>query len=334
MKAAVVEAPGELRVLEVADPVPGPGQVLVRVDLCGVCGTDIHVRNGEHPAVRFPVIPGHEFVGTVVAHASPSAPHPPIGSTVAVDPMVTCGHCEMCRNGHSNLCFNGGGLGTTAPGAFAELIAVDAAQCQLLPEGMPVEWGAVIEPLSCVVHAVDRLGPVVGSEALVVGAGPVGLFLTRLLSIAGARVDLVERNPDRLAVGEHFGAARRATDIADLDQPGLWEVVVDATGSPAAIEAALTYVRRAGRFGMFGVTAADATISLQSYQVFAKELTIIGSNSVNASFGRATSLIAGGQFGVARLLADPLPLDRVGEAFERTSRGAGLKAVVSPSGRF
>lgn len=333
MKAMIIRARDVFEVAEVADPVAEAGQVIVAVDLCGVCGTDLHVLDGEHSAVTFPVIPGHEFVGRVVAHG-PGVTYPPVGSIVAVDPMVSCGYCEMCRNGRTNLCLNGGGLGTTSDGGFAELVAVSGTQCEVLPAGLPVHWGAAIEPLACAVHAMDRLGPVLGDRVLVIGAGPVGLFLVRLLTLAGATVDLVERNEARLTLGAAFGAVRSGASIDDLHQPDLWHVVIDATGNSRAIEQGLGVVRRGGRFGVFGVADSAATIPLSPYTVFAKELTIVGSNSVLASFDRAARLLAGGAFPVDLLLSDPLPLERVGEAFDRTRRGEGFKSVVSPSGAF
>ena len=186
MKAAVVTAPGDWAVLDVPDPVPGPGEVVVEVERCGVCGTDLHVVDGDAPSLAYPVIPGHEFSARVVALGA-GVVNPRLGTLVVVDPMVFCGHCAQCRSGWTNLCANGGGLGTTADGAFARYVKVDSTQCEPVPEGVPAAWAPLTEPLSCVLHALDRIGPVVGTDALVIGAGPAGLLLTRMLSLAGAR---------------------------------------------------------------------------------------------------------------------------------------------------
>ena len=284
MKAAVVTGPGCCEVLEVADPAPGAGQAVVEVDLCGVCGTDLHVVDGEHASVRYPVVPGHEFSGRVVATGDGVATSL-LGSMVVVDPMVYCGRCQQCRAGWTNLCAAGGGLGTTADGAFAQYVAVQATQCEPVPEGLPAAWAPLTEPLSCCLHSLDRIGPVVGADALIFGAGPAGLLLTRLMALGGARVDVVERRPERRHAAEDFGAHRSASEVGELEHDGGWQVVVDATGSPSAIEQGLSLVRRAGTFAIFGVSSADARVSLSPYEVFSRELTIIGSNSVRHTLG-------------------------------------------------
>ena len=328
MKAAVVSGPGRCEVGDVPDPRPGAGEVVVEVDRCGVCGTDLHVLDGEAPQVTYPVIPGHEFTGRVAALGA-GVTTPAVGTFVAVDPMVFCGHCAQCRAGWTNLCLYGGGLGTTADGAFAELVVVKASQCEPVPPGVPVAWAPLTEPLSCALHAIDRVGPVAGERALVFGAGPVGLMLTRLLDLAGAEVDVVERRPDRLGVATVFGAARSVEDASQLDAGPGWGVVVDATGNPAAIAAGLSLVKRAGTFAVFGVAAADARVEFSPYEVLYKELTIIGSNSVRHSFGRAMGLMAAGRVPVGALLGPPVPLAEIASAFAQTRRGEGFKTIVS-----
>ncbi|MCU1488894.1 MAG: alcohol dehydrogenase [Acidimicrobiaceae bacterium] len=327
MKAVVVTAPGRWSLEEVPDPSPGPLEVVVEVERCGVCGTDLHVLDGEHSSVRYPVIPGHELSGRVVALGE-GVSGPALGTLVAVDPMVFCGHCRQCRSGWTNLCANGGGLGTTADGAFARYVRVAASQCEPVPDAVPARWASVTEPLSCVLHALDRIGPVVGANALVLGAGPAGLLLTRLLSLGGARVDVVERRPARRDVAPTFGAERTAEQALDLDVGDGWQVVVDATGNAAAIEEGLGLVRRAGTFAVFGVSSADAKVTLSPYDVFARELTIVGSNSVRHSFGRALELLASRQIPIDALLDEPVPLTDIETAFRHTREGSGLKATV------
>lgn len=329
MKAAVVTGPGRCEVLEIADPAPGPGQVVVGVDLCGVCGTDLHVVDGEHPSVRYPVVPGHEFSGRVVATGAGVDPSL-TGATVVVDPMVYCGQCRECRAGWSNLCARGGGLGTTADGAFAEYVVVQAMQCQLVPAGVPSTWAPLTEPLSCCLHSLDRIGSVVGADVLIFGAGPAGLLLARLMTLGGARVDVLEQRPDRRQAAVAFGADRTAGEVGQLEQAGGWQVVVDATGSPSAIQQGLSLVRRAGTFAIFGVSSAEARVTLSPYEVFSRELTIIGSNSVRHTFGRAIALLAGGDFPIDKLITTPVPLDDIGTALGQARRGDGLKVTVTP----
>jgi len=329
MKAAVVTEPGRWAVTEVPDPVPGAAEVVVEVERCGVCGTDLHVLAGETPTVNYPVIPGHEFSGRVVA-LGPGATGPSLGTFVVVDPMIFCGHCQQCRSGWTNLCVNGGGLGTTADGAFARYVTVRRDRCEPVPEGVPPAWAPLTEPLSCALHAIDRAGPVVGADVLVIGAGPAGLLLTRLLSFGGARVDVVERTAVRRAAAPLFGAERAVASTGELDRERGWQLVVDASGSAAAIQEGLSLVRRAGTFVIFGVSRADARVELSPYEVFSRELTIVGSNSVRHTFGRALSVLASGRIPADKLLDDAVPLDEIGLAFDRTRQGLGLKATVLP----
>ena len=329
MKAAVVTAPGDWAVLDVADPVPGPGEVVVEVERCGICGTDLHVVDGDAGSLAYPVIPGHEFSAHVVALGAGVA-HPALGTFVVVDPMVFCGHCVQCRSGWTNLCANGGGLGTTADGAFARYVKVQANQCEPVPDGVPAEWAPLTEPLSCVLHALDRIGPVLGTDTLVIGAGPAGLMLTRMLSLGGARVDVVERRPERLQSAPAFGADRTATSTEQLDRERGWGLVVDATGNAAAIQEGLSLVRRAGTFAVFGVSHAAAKVEISPYDIFKRELTIVGSNSVRHSFGRALRALAGGRVPGDKLLDEPVPLGEIATALRRTRDGSGLKATVLP----
>jgi 2-desacetyl-2-hydroxyethyl bacteriochlorophyllide A dehydrogenase len=327
MKAVVVTEPGKWSVNETPDPAPGPGEVVIEVERCGVCGTDLHVLDGDAPSVRYPVVPGHEFSGRVVA-AGAGVTGPALGTFVVVDPMVYCGQCWECRSGWTNLCANGGGLGTTADGAFARYVRVRASQCEPVPDDVPPSWAPLTEPLSCVLHALDRIGPVVGADALVFGAGPAGLLLTRMLSLAGARVDVVERRPDRRQAAPSFGADQTAAEAGELGRVRGWAVVVDATGSASAIQEGLSLVRRAGTFAIFGVSSADAKVQFSPYDVFKRELTIVGSNSVRHTFGRALAVLASGQVPGDKLLDEPVVLSDAGTAFERTRNGAGLKATV------
>jgi threonine dehydrogenase-like Zn-dependent dehydrogenase len=324
MKAAVVQAPGILSIETVPDPAPADHQAVVAVDRCGVCGTDLHVLDGDYAKVQYPVIPGHEFGGTVVAVGS-AVRDLRVGQRVAVDPMDYCDACAPCRAGWTNMCLRGGGLGTTVPGAFAEYVAVTAARCEPLPENLSPDLASLVEPLSCVLHAMDRIGPVLGCDVLVVGAGPIGLMMTALVAAAGGRVDVADRNAARLPAAAQFGAQRSGTGVAELDRGG-WDVAVDATGNPAAVADAMAHLRRTGRLALLGVASSAATFAFAPFEVVARELTVVGVNSVRHTFGRAARLLPGLP---AHLLHDePLPLEQAGEALERVRSATGLKTRV------
>ncbi|HVL98811.1 MAG TPA: zinc-dependent alcohol dehydrogenase family protein [Egibacteraceae bacterium] len=327
MRAVVLHEPGSAEVTEVPDPTPAPGEVVVAVDACGICGTDLHIYDGHFAPTPYPIVPGHEFCGEVVA-VSADAGDIVEGTFVAVDPSLFCGRCDQCRRGRGNLCANWGAIGDTVDGAFAEYVRVPVANVYRLPADLPREWGTIVEPLSCAVHAMDRLGPVAGDDVLVYGAGTMGLLLAQLLRSAGAaRVDVVDRKPDRLAVARP-GADEVADSAAALSAER-WDLVVDATGATAAIEDGLGRVQRGGTFLVFGVAPAAATARFSPFTVYNDEISIIGSMAVLHSFGRAVDLLAGGAVDPAPLITHRLALDDYETGIATVRAGEGLKVQLT-----
>jgi 2-desacetyl-2-hydroxyethyl bacteriochlorophyllide A dehydrogenase len=329
MRAAVIAEPGSLSVREAPDPEPGPHDVVVAVGACGVCGTDLHIADGEFPPTPYPIVPGHEFAGTVVELGSDVATGLGIGDRVAVDPSLFCGHCAACRAGRGNLCANWGAIGDTVDGAFAERVAVPAVNAYRLPEHLSLEQGALVEPLSCAVHGVRRLGVAMGESMLVVGAGTMGLLLIQLLAGAGARVTAVDRVASKLDLATKLGAEDTASSIAELGGE-LYDAVVDVTGVPAVIEDGLDAVRRGGRFLVFGVANADARVAVSPFRIYNDEITVVGSMAVLHSFGAALDLIAQGTISTDGLVSHRLPLEAYPEALDVVRQGQGVKVHVRP----
>jgi 2-desacetyl-2-hydroxyethyl bacteriochlorophyllide A dehydrogenase len=332
MRAIVLDRPGSFRVTEVPDPAPGPGQIVVKVEACGVCGTDIHIMDGEFPPTPYPITPGHEFAGTI-ADISPDvnatlglSP----GDRVAVDPSLFCGHCRHCRAGRDNLCENWAAIGDTTAGAFAEYVAVPAVNAYQLPPLLDGQQGAMTEPLACAVHGLRRLGGVFGDSVVLAGAGTMGLLLLQLLVHAGAGpVTVVDRVEGRLEVARKLGASHTVTDLADLADER-FEVAVDATGAAPVIEGAARLLDRGGRLLVFGVSAADAVIAASPFRIYNDEITITGSMAILRSFAPAVELLASGAVDVRPLLSAPLPLEEFGEALDRVRSGRGIKTHVRP----
>jgi 2-desacetyl-2-hydroxyethyl bacteriochlorophyllide A dehydrogenase len=330
MRAVVWEEPGKLSVSEVPDPTPGHGELIVKVGACGICGTDVHIADGEFPPTPYPIVPGHEFAGQVVALGDGLPPEWRGGERVAVDPSLFCGHCPACHAGRGNLCANWNAIGDTVDGAFAEYVKVPAANAYLIPDAVSDQQGALIEPLSCAVHGMRRIGSVVGEDVLVMGAGTMGLLLMQLLNRAGARsVSVVDRKASRLDAATATGATAVATDAGDLDT-SVFGVAVDATGAPAAIEAAFARLDRGARLLIFGVTSGDAEVSLSPFRIYNDEIIVLGSMAVLNSFGAAAGLMADGAIVTDPLLADPYPLDRFGDALASVRAGEGIKIQVNP----
>jgi 2-desacetyl-2-hydroxyethyl bacteriochlorophyllide A dehydrogenase len=290
MHAAVIEAPGSVVVQDVPDPYPAPGEVVIAVGGCGICGTDLHLVDGSLPNPTYPLTPGHEFYGKVVETNAETGPA--VGTWVAVDPNLPCGACPPCRAGRSNLCENYAAIGVTRAGACAEYVAAPASVCTELPADFPLEVAALIEPMSCVIHGLDRLGtrPRDG-QWLVYGAGTVGLLMANAAqSLTDDRVCVVDLNPERRERAAGFGFCTAAS-AEELDVPG-WDTVIDCTGSTSAISDALDRVATGGSLLLFGVAAPGATVALEPYAVYRREITIVGSMAVMNSFDRAVNALA------------------------------------------
>ncbi len=333
MRAVVVQKPGEITVTTVDDPKPDPRQVLIAVDACGICGTDIHLIDGELPYLPYPIIPGHEFAGEVAAVGVDVTEFRP-GDRVAVDPNLYCGECHYCAIGHGNLCERYQALGVTRDGACAEYVASPVGNCYRLPEGMPMEHAPLLEPLSCAVHGFDLLPGRVGEHYLIYGAGTMGLMMAQLAARAGAAsVAVVDLNSDRLAVARQLGVDAAVTRAEELERPQGWEVVVDCTGAVPAIEDGLTRVRPGGTFQVFGVAAAHATATFSPFQVYKGEITIVGSMAVLHSFGRAVDLMARGAVDAETMISYTYPLDKYGAAVDAFRAGSGRKLQIRPGMR-
>ena len=342
MRAVVIDAPGRIRVDNVPDPTPRPDEVLVRVGACGICGTDLHIIDGESPLARYPVIPGHEFAGEVVALGGDIAQsngngeaNITVGSRVAIDPNLYCGHCDLCRTGHENLCLNYAALGVTTNGAIAQYVVVPMASAYLLPDSMSLREGALIEPVSCAVHGMHSLNPRSGDTFLIVGAGTMGLLLLQLALRGGAsRVAMVDVNMQRLASAEELGATRTYNDIerALADESLGFNCVIDATGVPAVIENAFMAVKRGGKFMVFGVASNEARISLSPFRIYNDEITIVGSMAILFSFQAALDLISSGVINTQAMLTEALPLQDFSRALDMVRKGQGVKTQILPNG--
>lgn len=331
MRAAVIEMPNEVVIKDIPDPSPLASEVVVKVEACGICGTDIHVIRGEFGLTRYPIVPGHEFCGEVVALGR-DVRTVRVGDFVAVDPSLYDGTCAQCRSGRFNLCQNWNGIGVGhTNGACAELVAVPAANAFRVPDGIPRHWATLVEPLSCAVHGLDQIESAVARDWLIYGAGTMGLLLAQLAKHNGAaRVDVVETNDQRHALATMMGADRVAASADQFERPGGWDVVIDATGVIPAIEDGLNRVARAGTFLMFGVARADAVAKFSPFRVYNYEIKIVGSMAVLHSFERALTIYASGVIFGEALITNRFPLGDYGRAIDTFLAGAGLKVQVLP----
>jgi 2-desacetyl-2-hydroxyethyl bacteriochlorophyllide A dehydrogenase len=329
MQAAVIKAVGEVAVMTVDDPTPRPRDVVVQVAACGICGTDLHILDGEF-APSLPIIPGHEFAGTIVAVGS-QVTELKTGQRVAVDPSLYCNECHYCRLGRNNLCERWNAIGVGVPGGAAEFALAPVANCIVLPDDVRVEDAALIEPLSCAIRGYDVLTSQLGSHVLIYGSGTMGLMMLELAKRCGAAsVDVVDLNPSRLETAITLGCSGAATSADELDRPPGWELVVDATGVAAAIQDGLTRVAPGGTFLQFGVTAVSTRVEIEPYRIYNKEITITGSMAVLHSFERAAELFATGLLNPDIFISHRLPLTDFAEALALFQRGIGRKIQLIP----
>lgn len=336
VNAAVLHGPRDLRVERAAAPPPGPGEVLVRVAVVGLCGTDYRIWTGDR-RVDYPRVMGHEFVGRVEAvGAGVEAPRP--GARVAVVPNYSCGRCALCREGNWNVCPRRTAIGIDVDGAFAELVRVPARCCREVPTALPDDTAALAEPLAVVTRAVGRGAPRPGESAAVVGAGSLGLLALQVLAARGARVLAVGRTRRRLDLaarlgaadthavveGDLAGAARRFSGREGVD------LVVETAGTPEAVNHALELVRPGGRVVLTGLPHEPTPVHF--FQVVRQEISIIGSMIYQDEFGEALDLLASGRVDVGPLVTHRFPLDAIDRAFAAHQDPASIKVLVAPAG--
>lgn len=330
MRAAQIEAPGKVSVITVPDPTPGPRDVVVEIYACGLCGTDLHILQGEF-APTLPIVPGHEFAGEIVGIGS-QVTELAIGDRVAVDPSLYCHECRYCRAGRDNLCERWAAIGVSVAGGAAEFAVAPVANCVKLPDHIDARDAALIEPLSCAVRGYDVLkSSTLGAEVLIYGSGTMGLMMLELAKRTGvASVDVLDVNPERLATAQKLGVSRSAADADELDRPQGWDFVIDATGNAAAIQDGLGRVAKGGTFLQFGVSDYATKAVIEPYRIYNQEITITGSMAVLHSFERAAALFATGILDPEVFISDRLPLEQYPQALERFKAGKGRKIVVEP----
>jgi len=338
MLAAVLEEVRKLSSRQVPDPGPGPGQVLIKIRACGVCGTDLKLYRGDYSA-RVPVILGHEFAGEVAAIGE-GVEGIAVGDPVVVDPNESCGKCEWCRTARPTFCREIAGYGVFRDGGFAEMCVVGERSVYRIPTSLAFEEAAFCEPVSCVVHCISRACIEPGDSVLVIGAGPTGLIMTQMARLAGANPLIVAgRSRWKLGLAERLGATH-AVESGDDDQLERQvrnitggrgaDIVIEAVGTPETVRLAIRLASRGGRVVIFGFSPENALATFSPFEVLSRELTILGSWVNPYTFQRAVDLLASGALDVKSLISRRVPVGGVLDAIrclEEKPEGF-VKAVV------
>ncbi len=294
----MLHGPRDLRFETTPSPQPRPGDVLVRVAMAGLCGTDYGIWTGDRP-VGYPRVLGHEFVGHVEA-IGPGVHRVGVGDRVVIEPNYSCGACPLCREGHRNLCLARTAIGIDVDGCFAEIVRVPERCCWPAPAAVADEELLMTEPLAVVVRAVARAAARDGESVAVVGGGTLGLLALQVLVGAGARVLVVSRTARRFALARELGAAATHTPAdGPLDAAGRAfsgregvGVVVETAGTQDAVAHALQLVRPGGRVVLTGLPHEPTPVAF--FSVVRREVTIVGSMIYQDEFPEAMRLIAAG----------------------------------------
>jgi D-arabinitol dehydrogenase (NADP+) len=338
MKAVVYDAARSYTVKEIPTPDAGAGEVRIKVDQVGVCGTDLHIHEGDFNAV-FPLIPGHELVG-VVDQIGAGVTRFRVGEQVTVNPNVYCGHCDYCLSGRLILCENLKGYGSNFPGFFADYVTVPE-NLVFSVDGLPKETAVFTEPAACAMHGLETLELRPGSSVLVFGAGPTGLLLAQLITSGGASsVTVAAPTQFKLDTAAGLGIDRTVQisrddaegNIAKLRaaSPGGdgYDVVVEATGSTRIGEICVPLTRNGGTVLVYGVTRGDEVVKFHPFDVFRREITIKGSFAEVTSFAAAIAALRGGRAKTDGIITHRFSLDDYGKALDALEHDPSVHKVV------
>ena len=335
MKAVAYTAEGGLEVVDRPEPEPGPADVIIDVERCGICGSDLHMRrSGMLPPGA---VMGHEFAGTVVARGD-EATTLAEGDRVAVLPAVRCGRCRSCLEGRDAICLEQMafmlGIGTV-DGAYAEYVRIAEKSCFPMPAAMTPEQGALVEPYAVGLHAVRRSRVTPTSVVGVIGAGPIGLMTLAALHDTGVEhVVVAERSETRAAMAQTMGADAVVDDAdrlggaldAELD------VVFECAGVPSAPQSAMQQVRVGGEVVLVGVTDPNEPLTLLSFLWIAKEVDVKACLAYSTDeFGEAVQAVASGAVDAGLMVSDVRPLDAAEASFDELLRPGGpVKVLLQP----
>ncbi len=338
MKALVYHGERDIRLEEIEKRMPEPNEVLIKVQACGVCGTDMHIFEGAQGAAPTPpkTVLGHEFAGIVEA-VGMDVKSVKEGDCVSVDPNDMCGECYYCVQGNAHFCENMIGIGTTVNGGFSEYCTVSAKQVYKISEKLPFEEWTMVEPVACCLHGLDLTGVKTGQTVMIIGGGTIGLIMGQLARISGAStLILVEPVSEKRKMARSLGAditidpmTQSVEDVLNAYSIQSVDVTIECVGRKQTMLDAIRYVGKGGTAMLFGLTEPACQIPLLPFDVFKKEITIKASFINPYTQKRAISLLDSKRIIVKDLITDTVKLEEAEDIFKTDKyKGRGKIVVV------
>lgn len=338
MKAIVYSAPRNFQYTDHAEPQIAPSEVLLRIDACGLCGTDLHIHEGEF-APAFPLIPGHEFTGEIVEIGS-EVNGLTTGQRVVANSNEACGKCFYCLRGDFLLCEKLGAYGVTKNGGFAQWMKISGDRVFPIHH-LSAKEAVMVEPTACAIHGMEVLQMKPGSEVLLFGAGPTGQVIAQLLKLngaarlvvaapAGPKLDLIQKlAADEVVAIDKKDPSQHQQQLSALSPNG-FDYVIEATGVAEMCEEALKFVRRRGTLLIYGVYPEKAFVKFNPFDLFRREITVKGSFAQIDSFARSLAYLESGKIKVGEIVTHEIPLADYGKALELAWTRQGIKMALIP----
>jgi len=340
MKAAVVTQSNEIKIKEIPIPEIQDDEVLIRVKVCGICGTDYSIYTGKYSREFLPLVPGHEFSG-VVTEVGKQVKNIFVGDRVTADINLSCGICFYCSRGQKLLCREFHQLGIHMNGAFAEFVKAPASQVHKLPDNISFEVAAFIEPLSCTIHSAKAMNVALASSVVVVGDGALGIMHTQIAKVRGAApVILVGKHQSRIEIAlkmgvdhvVHFTQDDVVEKVKSLTGGRGADYVIESVGTADTYELAMKLVRPGGRLVAFGITNSDDIMRLKTFDFVLNEMSMVGSCAgVGNDWPDAITLLQYGRIDPKPLFSMKIPLEELEDALiESKGKRSIMKVFVSP----
>lgn len=329
MKAARINAPRSISLVDLDIPHPEEKEILIRVMASGICGTDVHIYEGEYLG-EYPIIPGHEFSG-IVAKTGSSVTRFKEGDRVSVEPNISCGNCQACLSNKQNFCQNWQAIGVTMAGAMSEYVLAPEEVVFSIGQ-LPFEQAAFMEPLSCVLHGIGKCRIQAGDRVAILGSGPIGLLLLQAAGLRGAAyLAVAEKNPHRLSKASFFGVDALYPSIDEMEKDS-FDLVIDASGSIPAMTRAIDLAAPGGEILFFGVPSAKKEIRFEPFLLFRKGLTVRSSFTSLRNSLQAISLLSSGKIKTKELISHRLPLKEIESGLQMVKNGSDnvMKVIIEP----